>query len=234
MSNLELFLQEIREARAAGVDVTTEVLPYNAGSALISSAVFSRDWQTIFNIRYEDVQWAETGEWFDQALWEKYRTSRPDGAVIHHYLREEWTQRAVVEPGVIVVSDLVAMVSRDKKVAPHNGAFSKVLARYVREEKLLNLRDAIARMTLLPAQRLQSYAPAFARKGRLQPGSDADIVVFDADSILDNATYMNPYQEASGIQAVIVNGVPIIRNGVLVEGVYPGRRQLATPVRATQ
>lgn len=233
MSKLELFLSEVREARAAGIDVTTEVLPYNAGSALISSAVFSRDWQTIFNITYEDVQWAETGEWFDQARWEEYRSSRPDGAVIHHYLKEEWTQRAIAEPGVIVVSDLVSMVSRDRKVAPHNGAFSKVLARYVREQKILSLPDAITRMTLLPAQRLQDYAPEFARKGRLQPGSDADIVVFDAETILDKATYMDPYQEATGIEAVIVNGEPVIQAGKLVEGVYPGRRLLANPVVAT-
>ncbi len=233
MSNIELFLREIREARASGVDVTTEVLPYNAGSALISSAVFSRDWQTIFNISYEDVQWAETGEWFDLDTWEDYRANRPDGAVIHHYLKEEWTQRAITEPGVIVVSDLVAMRSLDKKVAPHNGAFSKVLARYVREKPLLSLPEAIARMTLLPAQRLQDYAPAFAQKGRIQVGKDADVVVFDPDTILDNATYMDPYREASGIEAVIVNGQPIIRAGALVEGVFPGRRLLATTADAT-
>ncbi len=88
-------------------------------------------------------------------------------------------------------------------------------------------------MTLLPAQRLQDYAPAFARKGRIQEGKDADVVVFDADTILDNATYMDPYREASGIEAVIVNGQPIIRSGALVEGVFPGRRLLATTPDAT-
>ena len=61
-SDVEFFLDEVAKAREEGVDITTEVLPYNAGSALISSAVFSRDWQTIFNITYEDVEWAATGE----------------------------------------------------------------------------------------------------------------------------------------------------------------------------
>ena len=104
---------------------------------MISSAVFGRDWQTIFNISYEDVEWAATGERFNQTMWDDYYQNRPEGQVIHHYLKEQWTQRAVQEPGVIIVSDLLAMESTDKNVAPHNGAFSKILGRYVREQGLL-------------------------------------------------------------------------------------------------
>jgi N-acyl-D-aspartate/D-glutamate deacylase len=227
ISNLELFLQEIRQAREEGVDVTTELLPYNAGSALISSAVFSRDWRTIFNISYEDVEWAATGMRFDQASWEDYRENQPEGQVIHHYLKEEWTRRAVSEPGMIIVSDLLPMESREKKVAPHNGAFSKVLGRYVRREKLLSLNSAIAKMTLLPARRLENYAPVFQRKGRIQEAMDADITIFDPATILDNASYQNPYQEATGIIHVIVNGQPVIREGQQVSDSYPGIRLLA-------
>lgn len=227
ISNLELFLSEVRQAQQAGVDITTELLPYNAGSALISSAVFGRDWQTIFNITYEDVEWAATGERFTKGMWDDYYANHPDGQVIHHYLKEEWTQRAVREPGVIIVSDLLPMASREKKVAPHNGAFSKVLGRYVREQGLIDLPTAIAKMTLLPARRLEAYAPAFRSKGRIQHNMDADITVFNPDTILDNATYRAPYQEATGIAHVIVNGQVIIRNGQQVEDVYPGERILA-------
>jgi N-acyl-D-aspartate/D-glutamate deacylase len=228
ISNLELFLDEVKVARADGVDVTTEILPYNAGSALISSAVFGRDWQTIFNISYEDVEWAATGERFDKAMWDEYYAEHPDGQVIHHYLNEEWTQRAVQEPGVIIVSDLLAMESKDKKVAPHNGAFSKILARYVREEQLLDLTTALAKMTLLPAQRLEAQAPLFKRKGRIQEAMDADITIFDPQKIQDHATYQNPYQEATGISHVIVNGQAIISDGKQVEGVFPGQKLLST------
>lgn len=227
MSQLELFLEEIRMARAQGVDVSTEVLPFNTGSTSIGAAVFGRDWQTIFNITYEDVQWASTGEWFNKAMWEDYREKYPDGAVIHHYLEEDWARRALAEPGVIVVSDLLPMRSRDEKVPPHNAAFSKVLARYVREEQLLSLPDALARMSLLPARRLQDFAPVFARKGRLQPGMDADITIFDPMAITDNATYMEPYREATGIEYVIVGGVPVISQAKLVEGRFPGQRMLS-------
>lgn len=237
MSNLDLFLSEIREAQRTGVDITTEVLPYNAGSALISSAVFGRDWQTIFNITYEDVEWAATGERFNKDTWEEYYKAYPDGQVIHHYLKEEWTRRAVQQPGIIIVSDLMPMKTKEMKVAPHNGAFSKVLGRYVREEELLDLNTAIEKMTLLPARRLETYAPAFARKGRLQQGMDADITVFDPATIAANATYQDPYQEATGIVHVIVNGTPVIRDGIQVEGSFPGQILHATmdgkPVRHT-
>ncbi len=226
VSNLNLFLNEIAAARESGVDITTEVLPYNAGSAMISSAVFGRDWQTIFNITYSDVEWAATGERFNKDMWEEYRREYPGGQVIHHYLKEKWTQQAVQTPGVIIVSDLLPMETKEKHVAPHNGAFTKILGRYVREQQLLDLPTALKKMTLLPAQRLQDYVPAFKRKGRLQENMDADITIFNPDTVRDNATYKNPYQEASGISHVIVNGVAIISEGQLVEGQYPGRRQL--------
>lgn len=223
MSNLDVFLSEIRAARQEGVDVTTEVLPYNAGSATISSAVFSRDWQTIFNISYGDVEWAATGERFDKESWEKKRISEPSGQVIHHYLKESWTQKAIAEPGVIIVSDLLPMQSKDKNVAPHNGTFSKVLGRYVRETPILDISTALSKMTLLPAQRLEKIAPLLAKKGRIQIGADADITVFNAGTIIDNATYKNPYQTADGIKYVIVNGVVIVQDGKLVENTFPGK-----------
>jgi N-acyl-D-aspartate/D-glutamate deacylase len=227
MRNIELFLAEIRAAREQGVDVTTELLPYNAGSALISSAVFGRNWQQIFDITYGDVEWAETGMRFTQQSFDQYRREQPQGQVIHHYMKEAWTRRALQEPGVMVVSDLLPMESQDSKVAPHNGAFSKVLGRYVREAGLLELPEALAKMTLLPARRLEQFAPAFKRKGRLQVGADADITVFDPSTVLDQATYADPYQPSLGIETVIVNGVVVLQDEQLRDDVYPGRRLLS-------
>jgi N-acyl-D-aspartate/D-glutamate deacylase len=224
MRSTEQFLEAIRAARARGVDVTTEVLPYNAGSALISSAVFGRNWQEIFAIDYEDVEWAATGERFNEAMWNEYREKYPDGQVIHHYLKDEWTRRGLAEPGVIVVSDLLPMESLDSKVAPHNGAFSRVLGRYSREAGLLDLPTALSKMTWLPAKRLENFAPAFAKKGRIQLGADADITVFDPERIIDRATYKNPYQTPEGILYVIVAGEPVVVRGELVEDAYPGQR----------
>jgi N-acyl-D-aspartate/D-glutamate deacylase len=223
MRNTALFLAEIRAAREQGVDVTTELLPYNAGSALISSAVFGRDWRAIFAIDYGDVEWAATGERFTEPMWQEYREKHPGGQVIHHYLQEEWTRTALAEPGVIVVSDLLPMITKQSKVAPHNGAFSRVLGRYVREERLIALSDAISKMTLLPARRLEVAFPEFERKGRVRVGADADLTIFDPDTILDRATYRDPYQTSLGIVHVLVAGEVVVRDGVRIEGVLPGQ-----------
>ncbi|MFT5580105.1 MAG: N-acyl-D-aspartate/D-glutamate deacylase [Paraglaciecola psychrophila] len=226
MGNIDLFLAEVDKAKAEGVDVTVEILPYNAGSALISSAVFGRNWQEVFDISYRDVEWAATGERFTEQTWQQRRADSPNGQVIHHYLKEAWTRRALSYPEMIVVSDLLPMESLDKNVAPHNGAFSKILGRYVRDEGLLTLPDALRRMTLLPARRLEKIAPVFAHKGRLQVGMDADITVFDLAKIHSRASYKNPYQTALGFSYVIVNGVPIIAAGEAVADVSPGQRLL--------
>jgi N-acyl-D-aspartate/D-glutamate deacylase len=179
MRNTDLFLREIAEARSAGVDVSAEVLPYNAGSALISSAVFGRDWRTTFDIDYGDVEWAATGMRFDEATWHEYREKYPEGQVVHHYLKEEWTLRALAEPEVIVVSDLLPIVDETSMVAPHTGAFSRVLGRYARDAGVIELSTALAKMTSMPAARLARFFPAFERKGRITAGADADLTIFD-------------------------------------------------------
>jgi len=85
------------------------------------------------------------------------------------------------------------------------------------------LMTALKKMTLMPAQRLEKRAPVFKDKGRIRVGADADITVFDANTIIDKATYEKPLQYSEGIRFVLVNGVPVVRDGQLVDGVFPGR-----------
>jgi N-acyl-D-aspartate/D-glutamate deacylase len=82
---------------------------------------------------------------------------------------------------------------------------------------------ALRKMTLMPAQRLEKRAPVFKEKGRIRVGTDADITVFDANRVIDKATYEEPLQYSEGIEFVLVNGVPVVKDGQLVEGVFPGR-----------
>jgi N-acyl-D-aspartate/D-glutamate deacylase len=110
------------------------------------------------------------------------------------------------------------------KVHPRGqGSFSRVLGHYVREEKALDLMTALRKMTLLPAQRLEKRAPAFANKGRLKVGADADITVFDPAKIIDRATFDEPLKFSEGISYVFVNGVAVLKAGTMVDGVFPGR-----------
>jgi len=81
-------------------------------------------------------------------------------------------------------------------------------------------------MTYLPAKMLQDYSPSMAMKGRIKVGADADITVFDPATVIDNATYADPYQASSGIVHVLVGGQLAISDGELQSDVYAGRRVL--------
>jgi N-acyl-D-aspartate/D-glutamate deacylase len=203
-----------------GLDVTAECYPYTAGSTYLQSAVFDPGWQEKLEIGFHDVQWADTGERLTAETFEKYR--KKGGIVVIHSIPEEAARTAVANPVIMIASD--GMPITGPKIHPRGqGTFSRVLGHYVREEKTLDLMTALRKMTLMPAQRLEKHAPMFRDKGRIRVGADADITVFDANRVIDKATYENPLQYSEGIQFVTVNGVPVVKDGQLVEGVFPGR-----------
>jgi N-acyl-D-aspartate/D-glutamate deacylase len=98
------------------------------------------------------------------------------------------------------------------------GTYARVLGRYVREQHVISLMDALNRMTALPAARL-----GISTKGRIQVGADADVAVFDPARVIDRATFQDPAQYSEGMRFVLVAGTPVVRNGALVEGVNPGK-----------
>ena len=159
---------------------------------------------------------------FDEKTWNQYREQYPGGQVVHHYVDEAWTRRALAEPGVLVVSDLLPMIDETKKVAPHNGAFTRALGRLARDGQVIPLETALAKMTSGPAARMAEFFPVFARKGRVQVGADADLTLFDPATVLDRATYKNPFQPSAGIHTVIVAGQVVVQDGRLVEDSFPG------------
>jgi N-acyl-D-aspartate/D-glutamate deacylase len=214
----------VKNARARGLDVTTECYPYTAGSTALESSIFNDGWQARLGIGFGDLQWAATGERLTESTFAAYR--KKGGVVIVHSIPEAIVRTAIADPIVMIASD--GMPITGPKIHPRGqGSFARVLGRYVRDEQVLDLMTALAKFTLLPARRLEKRAPVFRNKGRIRTGADADLTVFDPARVRDRATYEDPLQPSDGIRFVVVNGVAVVSGGRLVAGVYPGRAMRA-------
>jgi len=209
-SSIDEFLAIIQAARDSGQDVTTEMYPYAASASDIASALFD-NWETWEEDRFGRQLWLETGERLTRESFARYR--QIGGRMISFSRTEEMTRRALRNPITMIASDGRIL---DGKGHPRSaGSFSRVLGKYVRDEQVISLMDALRRMTIEPARRLEAFVPAMANKGRIRVGADADITVFDAETILDQATYVDPTVASIGIEYVLVNGKLVLNDGVL-------------------
>lgn len=212
-------LQMIEGAQKHGVDVTTEMYPYTASETRIESALYDGDWLARTGFKYSDLQWVATGERLTAETFAKYRKER--GPVISHTVPEEALRLGITSPIVMIASD--GILTQGKGHPRGAGTFARVLGVYVREKKMIPLMEALRKMSLMPAERLQAAVPEMAKKGRVQVGADADLTVFDPDRVIDKATFENPAQYSSGIVHVLVGGVFVVRDEKFAEGVYPER-----------
>ncbi len=219
LGNIALSLEMVNAASKKGFDISTELYPYTAGSTSLQSAMFDEGWQQRLGISYGDLQWVATGERLTKETFDAYR--KTGGVVILHVMKPEWIKTGIAAPGVMIASDGMTYA---KLAHPRTaGTFSRVLGKYVREEKVIDLNTAIEKMTLLPAKRLESIAPSMRFKGRIQVGADADITIFNPDTIIDKATFEKGLEFSAGIEYVIVNGIFVLRSGKTVTGVLPGQ-----------
>src|SRR5437660_1611678 len=211
-----LLLQLIRGARERGLDVTTEAYPYTAGSTALQSAVFDPGWQQRMSITYHDILYPPTGERLTRASFARLR--RQGATVVIFQIPDSTVRQTLVDSLVMVASDGISPHGHPRLAGTH----ARVLGRYVRDSGALSLQDAVRKMTLLPARRLERVVPAMRAKGRVQVGADADLTVFDAARVVDRATYERPAQFSEGIVHVLVHGVFVVRNSASVAA-HPGR-----------
>jgi N-acyl-D-aspartate/D-glutamate deacylase len=213
-------LSLVEGARARGLDVTTEAYPYTAGMTIINSALFNPGWREKLGIDYSALQLPDTGERLTKERFEELHNSTKPQGVLMFANTQEVVDQVIPHPLVMIASD-------GAQGHPRNaGTYSRVLAQYVREKGSITLMDAIRKMSLMPAQVLEKSTHAARAKGRLQEGADADIVVFDPQTITDRATYQSPMETSAGMRFVIVGGTVLIDQGKMVPDTFPGRALL--------
>ncbi len=204
-------LNVIKEARDAGVDISTDCYPYNAFCTGIGTAVFDEGCFERWGKTYSDILVLD-GPYVNQRcnreLFEKLKKEDPDLHVAVFAMNREEVDKAFATPFVMVGSDC-GFVNRHGH--PRGaGAFPKVIREYVREKKMLTLMEALRKMTVMPAERVK-----LKYKGEIKEGNDADIVIFDENNIADGATFENPTEAPKGIDYVIVNGHIAAEAGVV-------------------
>ena len=210
------FLSTIENAQASGQDVTTEAYPYSAGMTRIESALFD-DWENWGEQQFGIHQLVSTGERLTRETFAQARAA--GGTVIIHSRTEEMTRAAVESPITMIASD--GFIEDGRGHPRTSGSYSKVLGQYTREEGVMTLPEAIHKMTLMPAQRLEARVPDMADKGRIRIGADADITIFNAETVIDRATYMDASIPPEGIPYVVVGGELVVDQGEITT-VRPG------------
>jgi N-acyl-D-aspartate/D-glutamate deacylase len=245
--HIDRVLGLVSRAQAAGSRVTTEAYPYGSGMTGIGAAFLAPERLGERGLSPSSLTYAPTGERVASAdRLRELRATDPGGLVIIDLLSEDdpadraLLMRSLTFPGAVVASDAMPLTWTAPPADPQAwplppaaithprtaGTFSRALRLLARQSRF-RLGEVLARCSLEPARLLQDRVPALRGKGRLQPGSDADIVVFDPASITDRASYRHSTRPSAGIRHVLVNGAFVVRDGDIVADARPGR-----PVRA--
>ncbi len=211
-------LAMVADARARGLDVTAEAYPYIAGMTELASPLLDR-YANGPDSLFGQLMLARTGERLTRA---SFLANRKPGEVVILFVNTpEMEAMAITSPLTAIASDgrVIKGVGHPRAA----GTYARVLGYYVRETKQLSMVEAIRKMTLMPAQRLEAVAPAFRNKGRIRVGADADVAIFDPATVADQSTYLKPALPSVGFRHVLVNGVPVVVDGAVRDGQYPGR-----------
>lgn len=228
-------INEAREKR--GAKVWGEVYPWAAGSTIAGTDVILESNMPNMGITYSSISELDGTRW-DKKMYDDVRTNDPGRTIILYNNRVEDIPVWMSMPGVVVVSDGMAVLDEKNKTYSWDepyagksthprsaGTRAKVL-RMVREGKIMPLMEAISKMSYLHAKYFDELAgiTQFQKKGRLQEGMDADIVVFNPATVTENATYQigEGSLPSTGIPYVLVNGVVVVKDSQ-VQKVFPGK-----------
>jgi N-acyl-D-glutamate deacylase len=246
----------IKKAQAQGLPITVEAYPYGTGSTVLAAAFFSDpEFEAKHGLGYNTVQRVTDGKRFrDREELLAAQKEEPSTLVLWHVLDTEnnphhrdLLDMAVLYPGGAIASDAMPWTRSDGK--PYTGdawplpddatshprsagCFTRFIREWVRERRTISLSEGIRKCALIPAEILSASTPAMRAKGRLQPGADADVVVFDFETLSDKATFTAMNRPSEGVRHLIVSGAPLITDGVMDVAARPGR-PVRRPVTAS-
>jgi N-acyl-D-glutamate deacylase len=255
LRDIDATLELVNDAFERDINITVGAYPWGAASTVIGAAMFSGDgWQERMGSTASSFQLG-TKRMTEEEV-EDYQKNQPGTFIVWHFLDESnpddlaLLDKSILHPRILIESDEMFWMFMDdhdhvinyegddwplpESTFSHprsNGTFAKILRSYVRERGLLSMREALRKMSLMPAQTLEGFVPQMKKKGRLQEGMDADIVVFDPETIRDVGTYEEPNHPAVGVQSLIVNGELVVAEGELLVDAGPGqpiRRDVST------
>ncbi|MBK1841948.1 amidohydrolase family protein [Azospirillum sp. YIM B02556] len=237
----------LMNAQARGLPITVEAYPYGTGSTVVSAAFFADpDFPARTGSAYDSIELIHNRHQMrDRSELLAIRQADPGALVAWHFLDLERNDRhrdlldlSVLYPGGAIASDAMPWVEPDgslyrgtewplpERLSSHPrsaGTFSKFLGDYHRGRGSIGLMEAIAKCTLIPARILEGCLPQMRRKARIQQGCEADIAVFDPETVAARASFTDMTAPAAGMEALLVGGMPVILGGVLDTQARPGR-----------
>jgi N-acyl-D-aspartate/D-glutamate deacylase len=214
---MEETLARIESARGEGLDVTACLYPYDFWATYIHSTRLGPDPATgqsvvdRYGIAWDDLVIPGTGETLTEESYNALRADTSANPLVAALssIPEEEIDMALQTDWVMIGSDAIPEESGNNHPRA-SGTFARTLGVYVRERGVLSLADGLAKMTILPAKRLEAGAPVMASKGRLQRGAHADITIFDPATIIDTSTVLEPASNSTGISHVLVMGQVVL------------------------
>ena len=256
LKDIDATLELVNNAINRGINISVGAYPWGAASTVVGAAMFSGEgWPERMGSTAHNFQLGLKRMTEDQLA--DYQKNSPGTFIVWHFLDESnpddlaLLDKSVLHPNILIESDEMfwMLMDDDGRIINYdgdewplpegsfshprsNGTFAKILRSYVRERGLMSMQEALRKMTLMPAQTMEGFVPQMKKKGRLQQGMDADIVVFNPETIRDVGTYEKPNQPAVGVQSLLVNGTLVVADGKLITDAAPGQ-PIRRPVKET-
>jgi cytosine/adenosine deaminase-related metal-dependent hydrolase len=246
-TDIERCVRLVAKAHEQGLPITVEAYPYGTGSTVLAAAFFSDpEFEARNGLGYDSVQRVTDGRRFrDREELMAAQAEEPSTLVLWHILDTENNAHhrdlldlSVLYPGGAIASDAMPWTLPDGSVytgdawpLPEDatshprsaGCFTRFIRHWVRERQAVSLLEGVRKCATIPADILAASTPAMRAKGRLQPGADADLVVFDLERLTDRAEFTAMNRPSEGVRHLIVGGQSVITDGVMDVAMRPGR-----------